>query len=112
MKKQIGNYMKNCATCQQMKVEHWRSIGALQSLGIPECKWGHVTMDFVVGLPRMHAYYDAIWVVGDRLRKTAHFLSIKNTTSFEKLAKLYIKEIVKLHEVPISTVPTEIGVSC
>lgn len=52
-------------------------------------------MDFVVGLLRMQASYDMIWVVVDRLTKTAHFLWIKNTASLEKLVNLYNQEIVK-----------------
>lgn len=56
-------------------------------------------MDFVVGLLRVQASYDTIWVVVDRLTKMAHFLWTKNTASLEKLAKLYNQEIVKLHGV-------------
>ena len=61
-------------------------------------------MDFVVGLPHTQAGYDAIWVIVDRLTKSAHFLAIRNNFSLDKLAKLYINEIVKLHEVSISIV--------
>lgn len=52
MKKQIVPYVKSCATCQQVKAKHRRPAGKLQSLDILEWKWDHVTMDFVVGLPR------------------------------------------------------------
>ena len=58
-------------------------------------------MDFVVGLPRCHSGYDAIWVIVDRLTKSAHFLPVKNSESIEKLAELYVKEIVQLHGMPI-----------
>jgi len=61
-------------------------------------------MDFVVGMPRMQNHHDAIWVVVDRLAKSAHFLPLKATYSAEQLDKLYIKEIVRLHGVPISIV--------
>jgi len=61
-------------------------------------------MDFVVVMPRTQNHHDAIWVVVDRLTKSAHFLPLKTTYSAEQLAKLYIKEIVRLHEVPISIV--------
>jgi len=61
-------------------------------------------MDFVVGMPLMQNHHDAIWVVVDRLTKSAHFLPLKTTYSAEQLAKLYIKEIVRLHGVPISIV--------
>ena len=62
-------------------------------------------MDFVIGLPRTRAGYDAIWVIMDQLTKLAHFLAIRNNFSLDKLAKLYISEIIKLHEVSISIVP-------
>ena len=61
-------------------------------------------MDFVVSLPRAQAGYDAIWVIVNRLTKSTHFLAIRNNFSLDKLAKLYINEIVKLHIVPVSIV--------
>lgn len=65
---------------------------------------GHITMDFVIGLPRSPKVYDSIWVIVDRLTKSAHFLPVKTTNSTENLAKLYIKEIVRLHGILISIV--------
>ena len=61
-------------------------------------------MDFIVGLSRMQKLQDAIWVVVDRLIKSAHFLAIKTTFNAEQLANLYIKEIVRLHGIPQSIV--------
>ena len=61
-------------------------------------------MDFVVGLPRTPSYQDAIWVIVDRLTKCAHFLPLKIMNSMEKLASMYIREIVRLHGVPASIV--------
>nr|GEY46545.1 putative reverse transcriptase domain-containing protein [Tanacetum cinerariifolium] len=61
----------------------------------------NVTMDFVTGLPRTPSGYDSIWVIMDRVTKSAHFLSKKKTDSIEKLAKLYLKEIVCRHGVPM-----------
>ena len=58
-------------------------------------------MDFVTGLPRTSAGYDAIWVIVDRLTKVAQFIPVKKTFSLEKLAKLYIKEIVANYGVPV-----------
>ena len=73
----------------------------LQSLEIPEWKWEEVTMDFVSRLPRSSEGYDSIWVIVDRMTKSAHFLPVKTTDSVKKLAKLYLKEIVRLQSVPI-----------
>jgi hypothetical protein len=61
-------------------------------------------MDFVVGLPKAPSRQDVIWVIIDRLMKCAHFLPIKVTDSMDKLAELYVREIVRLHGVPISIV--------
>ena len=72
----------------------------LQSLEVPQWKWESITMDFVTGLPWTQAGNDAIWVVVDRLTKSAHFLSIKVTHSLDKLARMYIREVVRLHGVP------------
>ena len=66
----------------------------LQPLEIPEWKWEEVTMDFVLGLPRSSEGYDSIWVVVDRITKSAHFLLVKTTDPVKKLAKLYLNEIV------------------
>jgi len=76
----------------------------LQPLPIPEWKWEHITMDFVVGMPCTQRNHDAIWVVVDRLTKSAHFLPLKTTLSADQLAELYIREIVRLHGVPLSIV--------
>ncbi|EOY32207.1 Uncharacterized protein TCM_039810 [Theobroma cacao] len=89
---------------RQVKAEHQRPAGTLQSLPVPEWKWEHVTMDFVLGLPRTQRGKDAIWVIVDRLTKSTHFLAVHSTYSIEKLAQLYINEIVRLHGVPVSIV--------
>ena len=61
-------------------------------------------MDFVSGLPRSSDGYDSIWVIVDRMTKSAHFLPVKMMDPMKKLAKLYLKEIMRLHGVPISIV--------
>ena len=104
MKNDIAKFVAECLTCQQVKAEHQRPGGLLQPLPIPEWKWEHVTMDFVVGLPRSLKGHDAIWVIVDRLTKSAHFLPIKVNFTLDKLARLYIQEIVRLHGAPVSIV--------
>ena len=71
---------------------------------IPEWKWERIAMDFVVGLPKTLGKFDYIWVIIDRLNKSAHFILVKVTYNVEKLAKLYISEIVRLHGVPLSII--------
>jgi hypothetical protein len=104
MKREIAKYVAKCAIYQQVKMEHQRPAGELQSLSIPEWKWENITMDFVSGLPKNRKGHDAIWVIVDRLTKSSLFLHIKMGDSVEKLAQLYIKEVVRLHGVPVSIV--------
>ena len=61
-------------------------------------------MDFVISLPRTQTDHDAIWVIVDRLTKSANFLTIRSTFSLDRLTRLYIDEIVKLHEVSVTIV--------
>ena len=74
MKRDVARYISKCAMCQQVKIEHQRLGGLLQSLPIPEWKWDHITMDFVSGFPRTARGHNSIWVIIDRLTKSAHFL--------------------------------------
>ena len=104
MKREIAHFVEQCLTCQQVKVEHQRPSGLLQPLPIPEWKWENISMDFVCGLPRTSKNHDAIWVVVDRLTKSAHFIPIRMNYSLDKLAELYVNEIVRLHGVPVSIV--------
>ena len=66
----------------------------------PQWKWDEIGMDFIVGLPRTRAGYDSIWVVVDRLTKSAHFIPVKTNYSSAVLAELYMSRIVCLHGVP------------
>ncbi|XP_073049513.1 uncharacterized protein [Primulina eburnea] len=66
MKSDIAKFISECLTCQQVKIEHQRPAGTLQSLPIPQWKWEHITMDFVTGLPRTPKGYNSIWVIVDR----------------------------------------------
>ncbi|CAA2998902.1 DNA RNA polymerases superfamily [Olea europaea subsp. europaea] len=102
IKKSIGLYVQKCIVCQQVKVEHQKSARMLNPLDIPESKWENITMDFVVGFLKSAKGNNVIWIVVDRLTKSAHFLPVKMTFSLDQLAQLYIKEVVRLHGVPVS----------
>nr|GEV09719.1 hypothetical protein [Tanacetum cinerariifolium] len=84
--------------------KHQKPSGLLQQHKIPVWKWERITMDFVGGLPRMPSGYDTNWVIVDRLTKSAHFLPMKKMDSMEKLTRLYLKEIVCRHGVPVSII--------
>ncbi|GJT66746.1 reverse transcriptase domain-containing protein [Tanacetum coccineum] len=101
MKKDIAVYVSKCLTCLKVKAEHQRPSGLLQQPEIPEWKWEGIAMDFVTKLPRTSSGYDTIWVIVDRLTKSAHFLSIREDYKMDRLARLYLNEIVARHGVPI-----------
>ena len=90
MKKDITEFVYSCLTCQKSKIEHQKPSGLMQSLFIPEWKWYSISMDFVSGLPRTPGNFEAIWVIVDRLTKSAHFIPMRMDYPLEKLAKLYI----------------------
>ena len=104
MKKDVALFVSKCLTCQQVKAEHQKPAGLLQPLRVAEWKWEHITMDFVSGLPRSLRGHDTVWVVVDRLTKSAHFLPIRLSNSAEDLGVIYVREIVRLHGVPVSIV--------
>lgn len=104
MKKDVARYVAKCLTCCKMKVEHQQAPREIQPLEIPEWKWNNISMDFVSGLPRMRHNYGVIWVIVDQLTKSSYFIPINMKYKLEKLIELYIKEVFKLHGVPLSIV--------
>ena len=104
MKRDIVEFVAKCPNCQQEKYEHQRPGGTLQRMSIPEWKWDRIAKDFVVGLPKTLGKFDSIWVIVDRLTKSAHFIPVKVTYNVEKLAKHYISEVVRFHGVPLSII--------
>ncbi|KAK9028605.1 hypothetical protein V6N11_025758 [Hibiscus sabdariffa] len=104
MKTSITDYVSRCLTCQKVKVEHQASTGLLQPLKFPQWKWERITMDFVSGLRVTPRKNDAVWVIVDRLTKSAHFIPVRKSMSSNILAELYIREVIRLHGVPISIV--------
>ncbi|GJW60041.1 putative reverse transcriptase domain-containing protein [Tanacetum coccineum] len=104
MKKDIAMYVSKCLTCSKVKAEHQKPSGLLQQPEIPEWKWENITMDFINKLPQTSSGHDSIWVIVDRLTKSAHFLAIREDYKIERLARLYINEIVARHGVPVSII--------
>jgi hypothetical protein len=80
-------------------VEHTHPIGLLQPLPIPDQKWESISMDFIIGLPRVQGK-DCIYVVVDRLTKFAHFFAIPSDYSAAQVAELFFREIFRLHGLP------------
>ena len=84
MKRDNVEFIAKCPNCQQVKYEHQRPGGTLQRMPIPEWKCERIAMDFVVGLPKTMGKYDSIWLIVDRLTKSAHFIPVKVTYNAEK----------------------------
>ena len=104
MKRHVGDFVRRCLMCQQVKGEHQKPTKLLQPLEVAEWKWEHVTMDFVTYFPRTSQRHDAVWVIVERLTKSAHFLAMRMAFTLERFFRLYIREIVRLHGVPVSRV--------
>jgi hypothetical protein len=100
MNREIAKYISECDTCQRVKASHLKMAGTLQPLPIPSWKWEDICMDFIVGLPNTSRHHDSIWVIVDRLTKTAHFLPVNTTHKTEKYAEIYVDQIVRLHGIP------------
>lgn len=89
--------------CQQVVVEHKKSIGLLQPFLVVEWKWDNVIMDFVQGLSHTYQGHDSIWVTIDRATKSANFILVKIGYLLNALSKLYIRDIVRymVYQIPL-----------
>jgi hypothetical protein len=86
MKIDIAKYVFECDTCSKIKESHLKTVGTLPPFPIPSWKWDDISMDFIVALPLTSRNHDSIWVVVDRLTKTAHFITINSTYSAKDYA--------------------------
>ncbi|GKD95828.1 putative reverse transcriptase domain-containing protein [Tanacetum coccineum] len=101
MKANITTYVRICLTCAKAKAEHQRPSGLLVQPDIPQWMWDNITMDFFMKLPKSSQGYDTIWVIVDRLTKSAIFVPMRETDPMEKLARMYLNEVVTRHEIPV-----------
>ncbi|GJT47536.1 retrovirus-related pol polyprotein from transposon TNT 1-94 [Tanacetum coccineum] len=92
--------LKDCDHAR-VKAEHQRPSGLLVQPEIPQWKWDNITMDFVTKLPKSSQGYDTIWVIVDRLTKFAIFMPMRETDPMDKLARMYLKEVVTKHGIPV-----------
>ena len=94
MKKDIVEYVSKCLTYQQVKVEHQVSSDLLNPIPIPQWKWDKITMDFVFDFLLTQKKHDSF----------THFLLVRLDYSMDQLTKLYVNEIIRLYEIPLSVV--------
>nr|GEX12891.1 putative reverse transcriptase domain-containing protein [Tanacetum cinerariifolium] len=106
---EIATYVGKCMTCVKVKAEYMKPSGLLAQPKIPQWKWENIMMDFVTKLPKTAIGQNMIWVIVDRLTKSAHFLPAKENDSMEKLTRQYLKEVVSKHEVPVSIISDRDG---
>ncbi|GKC12084.1 putative reverse transcriptase domain-containing protein [Tanacetum coccineum] len=104
MKADIATYVSKCLTCGKVKAEHQRPSGLLVQPDIPQWKWDNIIMDFIMKLPKLSQGYDTIWVIVDRLTKSVIFVPMRETDPLEKLARMYLKEVVTRHGIPVSII--------
>jgi hypothetical protein len=100
MKRETARYVSKCDTCQKVKADYIKHGGLLQPLSIPEWKWDNISMDFIMGLPLAARKFDSIWVMMDRLSKSAHSIPVNTKYRVEKYAEIYIAHMLCLHGVP------------
>ncbi|GKC36765.1 putative reverse transcriptase domain-containing protein [Tanacetum coccineum] len=104
MKADIATYVSKCLMYARVKAEHQRPSGLLVQPAIPEWKWDNITMDFITKLPKSSQGFDTIWVIVDRLTKSAHFLPIRENDPLDKLARLYLNRIVARYGIHVSII--------
>jgi hypothetical protein len=103
MKKDILQFVTECEVCQHNKGEMIKSLGVLQPLPIPSSPWTKISMDFIVGLPKVENK-SFIMVVVDRLSKYAHFFPLPHPFTTTLVAQVCLIQIFKLHGMPTSIV--------
>ncbi|GKE82437.1 putative reverse transcriptase domain-containing protein, partial [Tanacetum coccineum] len=99
-----ATYVSKCLTCAKVKDEHQRPSVLLVQPEIPQWKWDNIIIDFITKLPKSSQGYDTIWVIVDRLTKSAIFVSTRETDPMEKLVRIYLKEVVIRHGIPASII--------
>jgi hypothetical protein len=99
MKRETAHYVSECDTCWKVKADYMKPGGLLQPLNIPEWKWDDISMDFIVGLPMMAHKFNSIWVIVDRLSKSAHFIPVNTRFDARKYAEIYIAHVLCPHGV-------------
>lgn len=103
LKTYVTLFIRNYATCQQLKSPTHKSYGLLQPLPILASAWQDITMDFVTHLP-LSTGKTIMWVIVDRFSKLAHFIALPTNFGAATLAALFLTNIYKLHGIPKSIV--------
>ena len=101
MKRDVAWYVDRCLTCRKVKAKHQWPHVKIESLDAPVWKWEEITMDFITKLPWIMCEVDSIWVIMDRMTKSAPFIPIQERIYAEKLEYIHIREVEARHGVPV-----------
>nr|GEV07855.1 reverse transcriptase domain-containing protein [Tanacetum cinerariifolium] len=104
IKAKIATYVSKYLACAKVKAKYQKSSGLLVQPEIPQWKWENITMNFVTKFLKTTIGQDTIWVIVDRLTKSAYFLPMRKDDSLEKLMRQYLKGVISRHEVPVSII--------
>jgi hypothetical protein len=100
MKHDVVHFIAKCLECQQVKADHHHMTCLLQSDDVPMSKWEVISMDFFVGFPLTSHIHNDIPVIVDKLTKSAHFISVRDTYDVTDVACMFISEVIFLHGLP------------
>jgi hypothetical protein len=99
LKRDVLHHVRDCMTCQHNKSEFTHPVRLLQPFSILEQKWDNISMEFIIGFPKVQGR-DYIYVVVDRLTKYVHFFSYPSEYNISQVADLFFREVFRLHGLP------------
>jgi hypothetical protein len=90
MKCEAARYVFECDTCRKVRANYMKPGGLMPPLSVPEWKWNDISMDFIAGLPLTARKFDSIWMIVDRLSKSADFIPVHTRYATRKYAEIYL----------------------
>ena len=104
LRKDVAIIVRSCVVCQIAKGLAQKNIGLYLLLPTPKDIWKNLSMNFLLGLPRIDRRVDLVFVVVNRFSKMAHFIHYRKNSDIPYVTKLFFLKVVRLHGVPSSVV--------